>query len=106
CDDEVESMRREYDRRRRFVISRFREMGMDCFEARGAFYAFPRPGGDDEAFAEELLRAQNVAVVPGSVFGEGGEGHLRISYATGMSQLKTAMDRIETFYREEWDERP
>ncbi|MFC4356613.1 aminotransferase class I/II-fold pyridoxal phosphate-dependent enzyme [Halobium salinum] len=102
CDDEVDSMRREYDRRRRFVISRFREMGMDCFEARGAFYAFPRCGGDDEQFAEELLEAQEVAVVPGSVFGEGGEGHLRISYATGMSQLKTAMDRIETFYREEW----
>jgi aminotransferase len=102
CDDEVESMRREYDRRRRFVLSRVREMGMDCFEARGAFYAFPDCGGDDEAFAEELLGAEEVAVVPGSVFGEGGEGHLRISYATGMGQLKTAMDRMERFYRGAW----
>jgi aminotransferase len=105
CEDEVESMRREYDRRRRFVLSRFREIGMDCFEARGAFYAFPDCGGDDERFAEELLQSEEVAVVPGSVFGKGGEGHLRISYATGMGQLKTAMDRMERFYREEWVER-
>ncbi|KAB1196508.1 MULTISPECIES: pyridoxal phosphate-dependent aminotransferase [Haloferax] len=98
CDDEVEEMRREYDRRRRFVISRFREMGMDCFEAKGAFYVFPEvPDGDDEAFAEGLLEAQNVALVPGSVFGEGGEGHLRVSYATSMRELREAMDRIEAY---------
>lgn len=71
---------------------------MDCFTARGAFYAFPECGGDDEAFAESLLKEQGVAVVPGRVFGERGAGHLRVSYATGMRELKTAMDRIETFY--------
>ncbi|QCJ47967.1 pyridoxal phosphate-dependent aminotransferase [Haloprofundus sp. MHR1] len=97
CDQEVVEMRDQYDRRRRFVLSRFDEMGLDCFEARGAFYAFPRCGGDDERFAEELLRQEDVAVVPGSVFGTGGEGHLRVSYATGLDELRTAMDRIERF---------
>jgi len=97
CGDAVAEMRSAYNRRRRFVLSRFSEMGLDCFEARGAFYAFPEPGGDDEAFAEELLESQGVAVVPGSVFGEGGRGHLRVSYATGMRDLKEAMNRMETF---------
>ena len=97
CETEVAEMRRSYDRRRRFVLSRFREMGVDCFEATGAFYAFPEVGGDDEAFAEALLAEQNVAAVPGRVFGAGGEGHLRVSYATGMDELKAAMDRFEAF---------
>ena len=97
CDDDVEEMRTQFDRRRRFVLSRFNEMGLDCFEAKGAFYAFPRCGGDDETFAEELLRAESVAVVPGRVFGAGGEGHLRVSYATGMHGLREAMNRIERF---------
>ncbi|MCL9817205.1 pyridoxal phosphate-dependent aminotransferase [Natronocalculus amylovorans] len=97
CGDAVAEMRSAYNRRRRFVLSRFDEMGMDCFEARGAFYAFPEPGGDDEAFAETLLEEQGVAVVPGSVFGEGGAGHLRVSYATSMRELKEAMNRIDTF---------
>ncbi|SFG09079.1 aminotransferase [Halopelagius inordinatus] len=100
CEDDVEEMRRAYDRRRRYVISRFNDIGMDCFEAKGAFYVFPEcpPGWeDDEVFAEELLHAQNVALVPGSAFGDGGSGHLRVSYATGMSELKEALSRIETF---------
>ena len=101
CDDEVAEMRSAYDRRRRFVLSRFAEMGIDCFEAKGAFYVFPEvPGGDAEAFAEDLLSEQRVAVVPGGVFGEGGEGHLRVSYATGLEDLRTAMDRIEAFLEE------
>jgi aminotransferase len=100
CDDDVEEMVTQYDRRRRFVLSRFDEMGLDCFEATGAFYAFPSCPGDDEAFAEELLRERNVAVVPGRVFGEVGEGHLRVSYATGMNDLREAMDRIEAFLAE------
>jgi aminotransferase len=100
CDDAVAEMRDQYNRRRQFVISRFREMGMDTFEAKGAFYAFPECPGDDEQFAEDLLRAENVALVPGSVFGEGGEGHLRVSYATGMDDLREAMDRIERFLDE------
>ncbi|SEK62674.1 pyridoxal phosphate-dependent aminotransferase [Haloferax larsenii] len=98
CDDAVEEMVREYDRRRRFVLARFEEMGMDCFEAKGAFYVFPEvPDGDDEAFAEGLLEEQNVALVPGSVFGSGGEGHLRVSYATSMKELRVAMNRIEAY---------
>jgi aminotransferase len=97
CDDDVAEMRTQFDRRRRYVLSRFREMGMDCFEAKGAFYVFPECGGDDEQFAEDLLEAQEVAVVPGSVFGDGGAGHLRVSYASGMAELKEAMNRIEAF---------
>jgi len=98
CDDAVAEMRAEYDRRRKLVLSRFDEMGLDCFRARGAFYAFPAcPTDDDEAFAEELLETERVAAVPGSVFGEGGRGHLRVSYATGMDELKEALDRIERF---------
>jgi aminotransferase len=97
CEDDVNEMRTQFDRRRRYVLSRFRELGMDCFEAKGAFYVFPECGGDDEQFAEDLLEAQDVAVVPGSVFGDGGAGHLRVSYASGMPELKEAMNRIETF---------
>lgn len=97
CEDDLTQMRSEYDRRRTYVLSRFRELGLDPFEARGAFYAFPQCGGDDERFAEALLEQEGVAVVPGSVFGAGGEGHLRVSYATGMDDLRTALDRIESF---------
>jgi aminotransferase len=97
CDDDVAEMRTQYDRRRRFVISRFRDMGLECFEATGAFYAFPEAPYDDEQFAEDLLHAEGVAVVPGRVFGEEGYGHLRVSYATGMAELKEAMTRMERF---------
>jgi aminotransferase len=98
CEDAVVEMCSQYDRRRRFVLSRFAEMGIDCFTAKGAFYVFPEsPWADAEAFAEALLEAEGVAVVPGGVFGAGGEGHLRVSYATGMSELREAMDRIERF---------
>ncbi|WP_159900143.1 pyridoxal phosphate-dependent aminotransferase [Salinirussus salinus] len=98
CDGAVAEMRREYDRRRNFVLSRFDELGVDCFPAGGAFYAFPEvPGGDAEAFAEGLLEEEGVAAVPGGVFGEGGAGHLRVSYATGLGELKEALARIESF---------
>jgi aminotransferase len=98
CEEQVREMRSQYDRRRRFVLSRFREMGIECFEAKGAFYVFPEsPWADAEAFAEALLEEERVAVVPGDVFGAGGEGHLRVSYATGLSELRTAMNRIEAF---------
>ncbi|MCH7661540.1 MAG: aminotransferase class I/II-fold pyridoxal phosphate-dependent enzyme [Euryarchaeota archaeon] len=99
CEDDVEEMVGAFNRRRRFVLSRFEEMGLDCFEAKGAFYVFPEVPGDDEAFAEGLLEEQGVAVVPGSVFGEAGEGHLRVSYASGLPRLKEAMNRIEAFVR-------
>ncbi|RJT02546.1 pyridoxal phosphate-dependent aminotransferase [Halococcus sp. IIIV-5B] len=98
CDDDVQEMRAQYDRRRRFVLSRFAEMGIDCFEATGAFYVFPEsPWEDAEAFAEAVLEECGVAMVPGDVFGAGGEGHLRVSYATGLNELREAMDRIEAF---------
>ncbi len=98
CDSAVEEMVEQYDRRRNVVLSRFAEMGIECFPASGAFYAFPScPWDDAEAFAEALLEEAGVAIVPGDAFGQGGEGHLRISYATGMSDLEEALDRIETF---------
>lgn len=98
CEEQVREMRSQYDRRRRFVLSRFHEMGIECFEAKGAFYVFPEsPWADAEAFAEALLEDQRVAVVPGDAFGAGGEGHLRVSYATGLGELRTAMNRIEAF---------
>ena len=98
CLDEVDEMTARYDRRRNYVLSRFDEMGLDCFPAAGAFYAFPEcPWDDADEFAEALLQSEKVAVVPGSAFGAGGDGHLRISYATGLDELKTAMNRIESF---------
>ena len=96
--DEVDEMIAQYDRRRNFVLSRLDEIGLDCFPAGGAFYAFPEcPGGDAAEFAERLLESERVAVVPGGAFGVGGEGHVRVSYATGLDELKTAFDRIERF---------
>jgi aminotransferase len=98
CADDVAEMREQYDRRRKFLLSRFGDMGIDCFTAGGAFYAFPEcPWDDSAAFAEALIEEEQVAVVPGDVFGAGGEGHLRVSYATGLSQLKEAMNRLESF---------
>ncbi len=100
CRDDVVEMRNQYDRRRKFVLSRFEEMGIDCFEATGAFYLFPEcPGSDAGEFAEALLEEVGVAMVPGEAFGIGGDGHLRASYATGLDDLRTAMDRIERFLR-------
>jgi len=82
--------------------SRFREIGMDVFEAKGAFYCFPEvpEGFTAEEFAEAVLREQGVAVVPGDVFGGSGEGHLRVSYATGLEDLRRALNRIEAFVDE------
>jgi aminotransferase len=98
CRGDVVEMRETYDRRRNFVLSRLAEMGIDCFEAEGAFYVFPEcPGENSEAFAEGLLREAGVAVVPGTAFGDAGAGHVRMSYATGVEELRTAMDRIEEY---------
>jgi aminotransferase len=91
-------MTAQYDRRRNYVPSRFEEMGIDCFRASGAFYAFPEcPWDDADEFAEAFLQEEKVAVVPGTAFGAGGDGHLRVSYATGLDELKTAMNRLESF---------
>ena len=98
CDEDVEEMRKKYNRRRQLVLSRFDEMGLDCFRAKGAFYAFPAcPWEDADEFAQALLEETGVAVVPGTAFGDGGTGHLRVSYATGIDDLKEALDRIERF---------
>lgn len=102
CDDEVAAMRREYNRRRRFVVSRFRQMGMQCFEPFGAFYVFPsieQYGMSSEEFCSSLLYDQKIAVVPGSAFGDSGEGFIRVSYAYSMEELKVALDRIEEFVK-------
>jgi len=99
-DSEVQKMTREYDRRRRLVVSGLNKMGLDCFEPLGAFYAFPSiksTGLTSGEFAERLLKEQKVAVVPGDVFGECGEGYLRCSYATSREQLIEALSRIEAF---------
>lgn len=96
----VEQMRTEYDRRRRLIVDAFNEFGLTCFEPRGAFYAFPQitsTGLDDDAFANRLLEAEKVAVVPGSAFGPGGEGFVRCSYATAYEQIEQGMERIGRF---------
>ena len=96
----VEEMRDEYDRRRRFLVRSFNDMGLTCFEPRGAFYVFPSvaaTGLTGEEFANALLMRYKVAVVPGSAFGSCGKDHIRCSYATGMSQLSEAVSRIGAF---------
>lgn len=99
-DSEVGKMRESYDQRRKFLIHTFRKMGLECFEPFGAFYVFPSIkslGMSSDEFAQELLRAEKVAVVPGTAFGDCGEGFLRISYAYSLEELKTATDRIARF---------
>jgi aminotransferase len=99
-DEQVEQMRREYDRRRRVVVKRLNAMGLTCFEPRGAFYAFPSvatTGMTSEEFAERLLREEKVAVVPGNAFGDCGEGFVRCSYATAMPLLEEALSRMAAF---------
>jgi aminotransferase len=97
----VASMHAEYDRRRSLMTRRFNEMGLTCFEPRGAFYCFPNvtdaTGLDDEAFAQQLLHEERVAVVPGNAFGPSGTGHVRACYATAYEEIVEAMDRIERF---------
>lgn len=97
---EVESMRQSYARRRNYVVQTLNQMGLNCHTPGGAFYVFPSiraTGLTSEQFAEELLIQEKVAVVPGNVFGESGEGYVRCSYATSMQQLQEAMKRIRHF---------
>lgn len=99
----VAEMRESYDERRRFVLGALREIGLDCFEPHGAFYAFPSvktTGLTGEEFATRLLSEQKVAVVPGTAFGSSGAAHVRLSYATGMTALNEAFSRMEKFLRE------
>lgn len=100
CDDEVEYMRNEYNHRRRIMVNAFREMGLSCFEPLGAFYVFPNissTGLSSEEFATQLLYEEKVAVVPGTAFGESGEGFIRCSYAYSIKSIEKALERIASF---------
>ena len=103
CDDQIEMMRDEYNRRRRYVVKSLNDMGLTCFEPRGAFYVFPSiqiRGLTSSEFCEQLLREKEVAIIPGSAFGASGEGYARISYAYSVDHLQTAMKRIREFLHE------
>ena len=100
--EHAEEMRLKYDRRRKLIVSRLNEIGLETFLPQGAFYAFPKitsTGLDDETFAQRLLEEQKVAVVPGSAFGAGGEGFVRCSYATKYELIEQALERIATFVK-------
>ena len=99
-DPDVAEMREAYNNRRRFVVSSLREMGLSCFEPLGAFYVFPCIKGfglTSDEFATRLLKEEKLAVVPGTAFGDCGEGYIRISYAYSIEQLKTALERLKNF---------
>ena len=103
CAADVEHMVEEYDMRRRLVVKDFNDMGLDCFEPEGAFYVFPcikSTGMTSAEFCERLVYEKKVAVVPGSAFGESGEGFVRVSYAYSVTHLTTAMARIREFLEE------
>ncbi len=100
CEDEVSQMRTSYNQRRRYLLSEFKKIGLKCFEPFGAFYVFPcikEFGMTSEEFAERFLEEEKVAVVPGTAFGECGEGFVRISYAYSLEDLKEAVGRFERF---------
>ena len=96
-------MKEEYDSRRRYLVSALREQGLDCFDPKGAFYAFPsirKTGLSSEQFCERFLLEHKIACVPGSAFGPSGEGFIRVCYAASMQNMEVAMDRLGQFLRE------
>jgi len=100
ADNEVEAMVRDYDRRRRFMLEGLKDIGLTCFEPKGAFYTFPSikvTGMTSEKFAERLLLEEKVAVVPGSAFGQCGEGYIRCCYATSLADIEEALKRMGRF---------
>jgi aminotransferase len=102
CDDEVEKMCGEYNYRRRVIVDGFRDMGLSCFEPYGAFYVFPcikRTGMTSDEFCNRLLEEEKVAVVPGTAFGESGEGFIRCSYAYSIDKIEEALERISRFVK-------
>ena len=102
-DEDIEEMAAEYDSRRRILIDRLNDMGLHCFEARGAFYVFPSiqsTGLSSEEFCKQLLEKKKVAVIPGHAFGTSGEGHVRISYAYSIETINKALDKMEEFLKE------
>ena len=101
-DEDVAEMCTAYNQRRRYLMHAFRDMGLECFEPYGAFYTFPcikEFGMTSDEFAMKFLEEEKVAVVPGTAFGDCGEGYLRLSYATSLENLKTAMSRLEKFVK-------
>lgn len=101
-DSDIEIMKEEYDRRRKYLLKRFAKIGIECFEPEGAFYAFPNIGMfglSSEVFCERLLNEYKCAIVPGTAFGETGEGFARISYAYSIKHIDQALDRIEEFVK-------
>lgn len=102
-DEDVKRMRNEYNMRRRYLVDRLNAMGLNCFEPEGAFYAFPcirSTGLTSEEFCEKLIYAKQVAVVPGTAFGDCGEGFIRISYSYSLKHITEAMNRMESFINE------
>ena len=103
CDEDVQYMLKEYDMRRRMMVSGFNKVGLECREPKGAFYAFPSiksTGMTSEEFCEKLLYSKKVAVVPGTAFGESGEGFIRASYCYSVEHIKEAIVRIGEFLKE------
>lgn len=103
CEENIKNMRDEYNIRRRFVIDAFRKMGFYCFEPEGAFYIFPSiefTGLTSEEFCEQLLHSKKVAVVPGTAFGDCGEGYIRVSYSYSIKHITEALERIREFLKE------
>ena len=101
-DEDIETMREEYNDRRKVIVSGFNAMGLECFEPEGAFYAFPcikSTGLSSSDFCEQLLYSQKVAVVPGTALGDSGEGHVRCSYAYSLDSINEALNRIEAFVK-------
>jgi aminotransferase len=99
-EDDVARMRAEYDRRRHLIVDGFNALGLTCFEPGGAFYAFPnitRTGLTSEQFCEQLLREEQVAVIPGGAFGRSGEGFIRACYATSSANIEIALERMGRF---------
>lgn len=104
CDDEIERMCTEYNQRRRLVVKGFNDLGLTCFEPKGAFYCFPcikSTGMTSQEFCTKLLEQKHVALVPGDAFGASGEGYCRISYAYSVEHLKEALKRIKEFLQEQ-----
>ena len=103
CDREVEEMKREYDSRRKIIVKGFNDLGLDCHEPKGAFYAFPSvksTGMTSDEFCEKLLYSKKVALVPGTAFGAAGEGFVRASYCYSIEHIKEALERIAEFLKE------
>ena len=101
-DNDIERMKKEYDKRRKYLLKEFNRLGLPCFEPKGAFYIFPdirKYGMSSEEFATELLNKEHVVVVPGTAFGDSGEGFVRISYAYSLDALKEAIKRTERFIK-------